>query len=134
MMTPFSVAVMKIRLRNILGRRAMNAGADMKDSDVGAEDMLVSGDVIIDRKLFRASLAGQELDLSMTEFRLLQYLMENKNQALLKEQILQRVWDVDGNYVEENTLSVNISRLRKKLGGSYIRTIQGIGYLWEEKT
>ena len=60
--------------------------------------------------------------------------MENKNQALLKEQILQRVWDVDGNYVEENTLSVNISRLRKKLGGSYIRTIQGIGYLWEEKT
>ena len=112
----------------------MNAGADMKDSDVGAEDMLVSGDVIIDRKMFRASLAGQELDLSMTEFRLLQYLMENKNQALLKEQILQRVWDVDGNYVEENTLSVNISRLRKKLGGSYIRTIQGIGYLWEEKT
>ena len=134
MVKPFSVAVMKIRLRNILGRRAMNAGADMKDSDVGAEDMLVSGDVIIDRKMFRASLAGQELDLSMTEFRLLQYLMENKNQALLKEQILQRVWDVDGNYVEENTLSVNISRLRKKLGGSYIRTIQGIGYLWEEKT
>ena len=121
MVKPFSVA-------------AKNAGADMKDSDVGAEDMLVSGDVIIDRKMFRASLAGQELDLSMTEFRLLQYLMENKNQALLKEQILQRVWDVDGNYVEENTLSVNISRLRKKLGGSYIRTIQGIGYLWEEKT
>lgn len=130
---PFSVAVLKIRLRNILGRREINVGADVKDSDAGVENMLVSGDVIIDRKTFRASMAGEELDLSMTEFRLLQYLMENRNQALLKEQILQRVWDLDGNYVEENTLSVNISRLRKKLGSSYIRTIQGIGYLWEER-
>lgn len=79
-----------------------------------------------------ASCGGQELDLSMTEFRLLQYLMEHKNRALLKEQILQRIWDGDGNYVEENTLSVNISRLRRKLGRDRIRTIQGIGYLWEE--
>ena len=42
------------------------------------------------------------------------------------------VWDIEGNFVEENTLSVNVSRLRKKLGRDYIRTIQGIGYLWEE--
>ena len=55
-----------------------------------------------------------ELDLSMTELRLLKYFLENKNQVLLKEQILQHIWDEEGNFVEENTLSVNISRLRKK--------------------
>ena len=81
----------------------------------------------LDLRTFRAFSQGEELDLSMTEFRLLQFFLENKNRALLKEQILQRVWDVDGNYVEENTLSVNISRLRRKLGGDNIRTIQGIG-------
>ena len=87
---------------------------------------------MLDLKSFRASCGGEDMDLSMTEFRLLQYFMEHKNQALLKEQILQHIWDEGGNYVEENTLSVNVSRLRKKLGRDHIRTIQGIGYLWEE--
>ncbi|MDE6387713.1 MAG: response regulator transcription factor [Lachnospiraceae bacterium] len=129
MVKPFSVSVLKIRLRNILSRKKVNA--DPKSAG-GADSMIISGDVILDCKTFRASQGGRELDLSITEFRLLQYLMENKNQALLKEQILQRVWDADRNYVEENTLSVNISRLRKKLGGNYICTIQGIGYLWKD--
>lgn len=120
---PFSVAVLKIRLQNILHR---------KTADHEAEQVLISGDIALDLKTFRASCSGKELDLSMTEIRLLQYFMEHKNQALLKEQILQHIWDEGGNYVEENTLSVNVSRLRKKLGRDHIRTIQGIGYLWEE--
>ncbi len=122
---PFSVSVLKIRLQNILRRKTDRPEEAHK---------ITSGDVTLDLRTFRAFCQGEELDLSMTEFRLLQFFMENKNRALLKEQILQRVWDVDGNYVEENTLSVNISRLRRKLGGDHIRTIQGIGYLWEEKT
>lgn len=121
---PFSVSVLKIRLQNILRRKADSPEEEYK---------ITSGDVTLDLRTFRAFCQGEELDLSMTEFRLLQFFMENKNRALLKEQILQRVWDVDGNYVEENTLSVNISRLRRKLGSDHIRTIQGIGYLWEEK-
>ena len=89
---------------------------------------------MLNTQTFRAFNGGKELDLSITEFRLLQYFLENKNQALLKEQILRHIWDADGNYVEENTLSVNISRLRKKIGGNYIHTIQGIGYLWKENS
>ncbi len=121
---PFSVSVLKLRLLNILNRKEMING--------GSDQRLVSGEVALDVKRFRAFLGGQELELGKTEFRLLQYLMEHKNQVLLKEQILQRIWDGDGNYVEENTLSVNISRLRKKLGRDHIRTVPGIGYLWEE--
>lgn len=121
---PFSVSVLKLRLRNILNRKAGGWEA--------GEQRVCSGDVALDLRTFRASAGGKELELSRTEFRLLKYLMEHKNQVLLKEQILQRIWDADGNYVEENTLSVNISRLRKKLGRDHIRTVPGIGYLWEE--
>ena len=126
MTKPFSVSVLKLRLQNILGRRAKGT----KEED--AERIITSGEITLDLKTFRAACGGEELDLSMTEFRLLQFFMEHKNQALLKEQILRHVWDEGGNFVEENTLSVNVSRLRKKLGGDHIRTIQGIGYLWEE--
>ncbi|MBD5444526.1 MAG: response regulator transcription factor [Lachnospiraceae bacterium] len=121
---PFSVSVLKIRLQNILNR---------KQPPTAADNILTSGDISLDVNTLRVFLSGREIDLSMTEFRLLQYFLENKNRVLLKEQILQRIWDCDGNFVEENTLSVNVSRLRKKLGSNCIRTIQGMGYLWEDE-
>lgn len=121
---PFSVSVLKIRLENILNRKLQKAEE---------ENILMSGNISLDTKTLRVFSDGQETELSMTEFRLLQYFLENRNQVLLKEQILQRIWDSDGNYVEENTLSVNVSRLRKKLGTNCIRTIQGMGYLWEDE-
>lgn len=121
---PFSLSVLKVRLQNILRRKMPKGNAGV---------MITSGEISLDAAAFRVYRGSQELELSVTEFRLLQYFLENRNHVLLKEQILQHIWDGDGNYVEENTLSVNISRLRKKLGGNYIRTIQGIGYLWEEK-
>lgn len=122
---PFSISVLKVRLQNILHR---------KQPQNDTETLLRSGKIRLDTKTFRAFSEDRELDLSVTEFRLLRYFLENKDRALLKEQILQHIWDTDGNFVEENTLSVNISRLRKKLGSDHIRTIQGIGYLWEDKS
>lgn len=121
---PFSVSVLKIRLKNILNR---------KKKQEKAEKILTSEDIRINLDILRAFRKKEELELSMTEFRLLQFFLENKNQVLLKEQILQHIWDANGNYVEENTLSVNISRLRRKIGGNRIRTIPGMGYLWEEE-
>ena len=123
MTKPCSVAVLKARLKNILAR---------KQKKKETEGILSSGDIRVNTKNLRAMRGEKELDLSMTEFRLLQYFLENRNQVLLKEQILQHIWDADGNFVEENTLSVNISRLRRKIGGNSIRTIQGMGYLWED--
>lgn len=122
---PFSISVLKVRLQNILHR---------KQPQNDTEALLRSGKIRLDTKTFRVFSEDRELDLSVTEFRLLRYFLENKDRALLKEQILQHIWDTDGNFVEENTLSVNISRLRKKLGSDHIRTIQGIGYLWEDKS
>lgn len=86
----------------------------------------------------KAYLKDRELDLSLTEFKLLKYFLENKNQVLLKEQILARVWDSGGSFVEENTLMVNIRRLRTKVEEDashprYIKTVHGMGYLWEDR-
>lgn len=124
---PFSVSVLKLRLEKILKRK--NAEEAVAQNQ---EEQLCSGKVCLDTKSLRVYFDGKEIELSLTEFRLLQYFLENKNQVLLKEQILQHIWDQDGNFVEENTLSVNISRLRKKIGNESIKTIHGMGYLWEE--
>ena len=81
---------------------------------------------------------GDEISLSRLEYRLLLYLMENKNHVLSKEQILSHIWDKDGKYVDPNTLSVNIRRLRAKVeeDASFpkrIKTVHGMGYLWREE-
>lgn len=123
---PFSVSVLKIRLQKALKKHMQRPEKGMQKPE------LISGAVRLNPNNARVYLDGKELELSLTEYRLLQYFMENKNQVLLKEQILQQIWDNDSNFVEENTLSVNISRLRRKIGDSFIKTVYGMGYLWEE--
>ncbi len=125
---PFSLAVLKARIAALLRRR--------RSEDTPQH--LTSGEIRIQEKEMKAYRGEKELDLSLTEFRLLKYFLENKNQVLLKEQILARVWDNGGNFVEENTLTVNVRRLRTKIEEDashpkYIRTVHGMGYLWEEK-
>ena len=126
---PFSLAVLKARIVALLRRQG---GQSEKAGQ------LISGQIRVDNKEMRAWKDHEELDLSLTEYRLLKYFLENKNQVLLKEQILSHVWDNGGKFVEENTLMVNIRRLRTKVEKDashpeYIKTVHGMGYLWEER-
>ena len=126
---PFSLAVLKARIVALLRRQG---GQSEKAGQ------LISGQIRVDNKEMRAWKEDEELDLSLTEYRLLKYFLENKNQVLLKEQILSHVWDNGGKFVEENTLMVNIRRLRTKVEKDashpeYIKTVHGMGYLWEER-
>ena len=73
---------------------------------------------------------GVPLELSKTEQRLLRLLSEHRGQTLTREQLLARVWE-GGEYVDENALSVAVNRLRRKLGDAPIRTVYGVGYVWE---
>lgn len=123
---PFSLAVLKARLAALLRRKERSG-----------ERQLCSGDIRLEEGKMKAYKSGVELDLSLTEYRLLKYLLENRNQVLLKEQILEKVWDTGGNFVEENTLPVNIRRLRLKIEENpssprHIKTVHGMGYLWED--
>ena len=126
---PFSLAVLKARIAALLRRQG---GQSEKAGQ------LISGQIRVDNKEMRAWREDEELDLSLTEYRILKYFLENKNQVLLKEQILSHVWDNGGKFVEENTLMVNIRRLRTKVEKDashpeYIKTVHGMGYLWEER-
>lgn len=126
---PFSLAVLKARIVALFRRQG---GQSEKAGQ------LISGQIRVDNKEMRAWKEDEELDLSLTEYRILKYFLENKNQVLLKEQILSHVWDNGGKFVEENTLMVNIRRLRTKVEKDashpeYIKTVHGMGYLWEER-
>lgn len=75
--------------------------------------------------------------LTATEQRLLELFLRHRGQVLTREQIVEQVWDTYENYVDENTLNVNIRRLREKLEDDakdpqYIKTVFGIGYKWQE--
>lgn len=124
MTKPFSLAVLKVRIAKLMKRRER-------------EPELASGDLVLYPLSMKVRIGETELELSLTEFRLLKLFLENKNQVLTKEQILGRIWDLDGNFVDENTLPVNIRRLRKKIEAdpskpTRIKTVHGLGYLWEE--
>lgn len=73
---------------------------------------------------------GEVLNLSRTELQLFLYLLNNAGQIVTKEQILEKIWGNDGQFVEENTVNVNISRLKGKLGTNCISNIRGLGYIW----
>ncbi len=74
-----------------------------------------------------------DMELTATEQRLLEYFMENRGKYVTREQILAALWDAKGSFVNDNTLSVHISRLREKLGAAgfgQIHTKRGVGYRW----
>lgn len=95
--------------------------------------LYVCGNLTIDFKNRTVRKRGEILSLTPTEFDLLQFFCRNRKQILTKEVLLENIWDSKGNYVNEHTLSLNISRLRNKIADSesgYIKTIYGMGYKW----
>lgn len=125
MSKPFSIAVLKARIRKILqGRKP--------------ENRLVSGGITLEKDACKVYKNGEEIRCSKVEYQLLMYFMENRGRVLSKEQILAHVWDSQGKFVDENTLSVNIRRLRGKIEDdpkhpALIRTVHGIGYVWRKE-
>ena len=77
--------------------------------------------------------AGALIALSKTELQLLILFLENAGHILSRESILEKVWGIDGQFVDDNTVAVNISRLKNKLGTDSIENVRGLGYLWTEK-
>lgn len=74
----------------------------------------------------------QPIFLTPTEFQLLSALLKNAGKVLTRNILLQNIWDDAGLFIDDNTLSVHISRLREKIGEGHIKTIRGVGYEWED--
>lgn len=119
MTKPFSLMVLVSKV-NALMKRISNASSQL----------LTSGDLSLHLSEMKVTIGGEPLLLSKTELQMLIIFMENPKQIISQEQLLERIWDTKGDYVDSNTISVNISRLRTKIGKEKIKTVRGVGYLW----
>lgn len=115
---PFRAAELVSRIRANLRRREASC----------AVKVLKSGDLTLDLEGCMVYEQGEDLHLGAVEYQLLLLLMENAGRIVRRERLLERLWDACGKYAEDNTLSVHMSRLRKKTKAQYIETIRGFGY------
>lgn len=125
MSKPFSLAVLKARIKKLIAK-------EMPQLQV------VSNGITIDRNTCKVYKNETEIICSKIEYQILGYFMENAGKVLSKEQILSHVWDSQGRFVDDNTVPVNIRRLRAKIeddpkNPEKIKTVHGIGYIWKER-
>ncbi len=120
---PFSPKVLVARVEAIL-RRSM---------DVGKQDVLEVGGIVIDKSAHEVYVDGERIELSFKEFELLVYFVENKGIALSREKILGSVWNYDY-FGDARTIDTHVKKLRSKLmgRGDMIKTVWGVGYKFEE--
>ena len=119
---PFSVNILTSKVNAFMRR--------LGEKDEG---LLLSGDIEVSVKEMQVKKAGMPILLSKTELQLLVYLLENAGQIVSKENILDKVWGLEGQFVDDNTVTVNISRLKSKLETECIANVRGLGYLWTGK-
>ena len=98
--------------------------------------ILKCGDIELRPTEMKLTKRGQEIAITKNEFKLLKLLMEHSQMVMTRENILANLWDIDGNFVDENTVAVNIRRLREKIeedpsSPGYIINVRGVGYKWQ---
>ena len=121
---PFSIREVLARVRSVLRRTGR------------AQSVLDVGPLRVDTERACVSKNGQELSLSALEYRLLLVFLNHRGATLSRAQLLEEIWDVAGDFVNDNTLTVYIKRLRDKLEDNpqeptLIRTVRGVGYRME---
>lgn len=113
---PFQSEELIARLRALIRRASGNASAEM-----------VAGDVRLDTRSGRVTLAGEPVKLTAQEYKLLSYLMHHKGKVVSRTELIEHIYDQDFDR-DSNTIEVFITRIRKKLGADLITTIRGLGY------
>jgi len=121
---PFKLSVLQSRINAVL-RRTVKQNMQ--------EEVLWCKDIKIIKSESRVYKNNHEVELTVSEYNLLLQLLENKNRTLTRTILLEKLWDVNGEFVNNNTLSVAMKRLRDKLeDASFIKTVRGIGYRLED--
>lgn len=126
---PFKLGELCSRIRALLRRTGI--------SDQNNNAVIECGDISIDLFGSRVLLKGRTLDLTNAEYRLICLLVRNSNLVITRNSILNELWDSTGDFVDDNTLSVYVRRLREKIETDpshpeHLKTIRGFGYQWNE--
>ena len=111
--------------------------AVLKRTNIQDKNTFKYKDITIDYNMMILKKGEKIIKLTTTEYKIIELLTKNKNQVMPRKIILEKLWDANGNFVDENALSVNIRRLRQKIEDNpkkpkYIITIFGTGYTWGE--
>lgn len=114
---PFRMQELLSRIRALLRRNQPQDG------------IIHRSGIVLDKSKLQASRDGEMLMLTVTEYKILAKLISQRA-IITRAALLDALWDVDSRFVDDNTLSVHISRLREKIGGGHIKTIRGVGYQW----
>lgn len=119
---PFALEVLHSRVQALLRRSGNVSG-----------QYLSCGEIAMDLNRMRVTCGPEEISLSAVEYQVLLCLMRNKGRIVTRENLLAQVWDVNGNYVNDNTLSVTVKRLRDKLHQpACLKTVRSVGYRMED--
>lgn len=128
---PVKIKVLVSRINAVLRRKGGNTTSNEKN-------MLVSENITLDKAAHIVKREQEEIQLTLNEFKLLEMLMENSPNVLGRNLILEKLWDAQGNFIDSNTLSVYMKRLREKIeydssNPEFISTVRGVGYKWIAK-
>lgn len=119
---PFRNRELLSRIKNVLRRGSKE------------REVLQCGNITLDVESGKVRVSGEEVALTRLEYKILSSMMAYPGKLFTRDEILSDIWDISGNFVNDNTLSVTIKRLREKLGdteGRVIRTVRGMGYRME---
>ena len=124
---PFSLSVLMLKVSAYFRKQKNSAG-----------ERLESGNICFYVKEMRALVSGKEISLTKNEWKMLQVFMQHPKQILSKKQLLAQLFDAEGDFVDENTIAVNIRQLREKIEPDssqpeYIKNVRGMGYLWDKE-
>ena len=117
---PFQTQELIARLRALIRRASGNASSE-----------LIAGDVRLDTRSGRVTLAGEPVKMTAQEYKLLSYLIHHKGKVVSRTELIEHIYDQDFDR-DSNTIEVFVTRIRKKLGQEVITTIRGLGYSLEE--
>lgn len=128
---PIRVKELISRINAVLRRKGIT-------NTKSSEEMIRSGNIIIEPLKYKVYKNGVNIDLTAIEYKLLLILIKNKGNTIERVTLLEKLWDVEGNFVDGNSLTVYIKRLREKIeddikNPKYIETVRGIGYRWVER-
>ena len=119
---------MQIFLRRVEVALRRGSKASTAPSDCWSDGFL-----LLDFGALTAVRGGEKLAITPNEYKLLKALTENRGNIITRQLLLERLWDCDGNYIDDHTLTVTMNRLRAKIeddSHTYIKTVRGMGYIW----
>ena len=124
---PFSISILQLKIKAILSLK------NTRSNRVISDDVYQEGDLYINFSTMELFIKEQKIQLTPLEFRVMKCFVDNKGILLTRNKLLEHLWDISENFVEDHTLTATISHIRKKLKSEdreYIKTVYGMGYIF----